>query len=113
MAAGIEPFPGIARPMTSEHAGAGTASAARFFGDFFEFFGGDFAGGMFADAFEDGDEVGLVLAGEHRAAADIERWHIEANHGVEHRGNDFVAVADADPSVARVCANDRFDLVGD
>ncbi len=68
---------------------------------------------MSTDAFEDGDEVGFIVAGEHRAAADIEGGNIEANHGVEHSGNDFVAVTDADPSIARVGANNGFDLVSD
>jgi len=100
-------------------AGAGTGDGAGL--DLLEAGGVEFALGVFADGFEDGDDVeGLFLvaiagreAGKDRAAVNEDGGAVEAGDGDHRAGHVFVAAADRDEAVETFGGDGGFDGVGD
>ena len=97
---------------------------------FLQVLGGNLAGLQLADAFEHGDQVGLLRrglqvrrqvafggllgdAGRHRAAADEDRRDVDAHRGHQHAGHDLVAVRDADHAVEAMRPDHGLDAIGD
>ena len=119
--AGMVPLPGSARPIDlaqavhgirREHAGAASAARAGAFRERAQGRHRSFCPTLcLPTAFEDGDQVRAPLARQHRPAAEVHGWDVDARHGVVHGGDDLVAVGDADPRVARMRADNRFDFV--
>ena len=71
---------------------------------------------MFADGFEDGDDIGrlaAVQAGDDGAAVDEDGRAVEACHGDGAAGHIFVAAADGDEAVEAFGAGHRFNRVRD
>ena len=76
----------------------------------------ELAGHVTADALEHGVEVdraAVEMAGEHGAAADHDRRHVEPHGGHEHAGHDLVAARHQHELVERVRDRHRLDRVGD
>ena len=111
-----ERFDGAGHGVGGVHAAAGTGAGDGAAFDFGEIGVVHFAVGMFADRFEDGNDVNILIAetaGENRAAINENAGTIEAGHGDDAAGHVFIAAADRDDAVEPFAAHDRFDGVGD